>query len=82
MKETLESELGFFPTDAQAAVILEPGDRVFHGPTPAVSAQGADSSGAIFTFLFHKKFVNTFLSLLPMSNPPRSSGSPPCQFAF
>jgi hypothetical protein len=41
MKETLESALGFFPTDAQAAIVLESGDRAFHSPTPAVSAQGA-----------------------------------------
>ena len=45
MKKPLESELGFFPTDAQAAVVLEPGDRAFHGPTPAVSAQGSTVLG-------------------------------------
>ncbi len=27
MKQTMESALGFFPTDAQAAVVLEPGDH-------------------------------------------------------
>jgi hypothetical protein len=45
MKETLESALGFFPSDAQAAVVLEPGDRAFYGPKPAVSAQGSTVLG-------------------------------------
>ena len=45
MKKPLESELGFFPTDAQAVVVLEPGDRSFYCPTPAVSAQGSTVLG-------------------------------------
>ena len=41
MKKALESELGFFPADAEPAVILEPGDGSLHRPAPAVAAQRA-----------------------------------------
>ncbi len=39
MKKALESELGFFPTDAAPAVVLEPSDGSLHRPAPAVAAQ-------------------------------------------
>ena len=39
MKKTLEGELGFFPADAESAVVLEPGDGSFHRPAATVAAQ-------------------------------------------
>lgn len=49
MKKALESELGFFPADAESAVVLEPGDGSFHSPAAAVAPQRATilSLGAI-----------------------------------
>lgn len=41
MKKALESELGFFPADAEPAVVLEPSDGSLHRPAPAVAAQRA-----------------------------------------
>ena len=41
MKETLEGELGFFPADAKASVVLQPSDRAFDGPAPFVATQRA-----------------------------------------
>jgi hypothetical protein len=41
MKKALESELGFFPTDAETTVVLEPCDGSLHRPAPAVAAQRA-----------------------------------------
>ena len=32
MKETLEGEMRFFPSNAKAAVVLEPSDGAFDGP--------------------------------------------------
>ena len=39
MKKALESELGFFPADAESSVVLEPGDGSFHRPAATVAAQ-------------------------------------------
>ena len=39
MKKALESELGFFPADAESAVVLEPRDGSFHRPAATVAAQ-------------------------------------------
>jgi hypothetical protein len=39
MKKTLESELGFFPADAESAIFLQPCDGSFHCRTATVAAQ-------------------------------------------
>ncbi len=41
MKEALESELGFFPPDAKAPVVLQPRNSAFDSPTTFVATQGA-----------------------------------------
>jgi hypothetical protein len=41
MKKALESELGFFPADAETAVVLEPCDGSLHRSAPALAAQRA-----------------------------------------
>jgi hypothetical protein len=40
MKEALEGEMRFFPADAKAAVVLEPGDGAFDSPASFVTSQG------------------------------------------
>ena len=39
MKKALESQSGFFPADAEPAIVLQPGDGAFDSPAPLVSAQ-------------------------------------------
>ena len=41
MKETLESEMRFFPANAKAAIVLEPGDGAFDPPTSFAAPQGS-----------------------------------------
>lgn len=41
MKEALESELGFFPLDAKAPVVLQPRNSALDSPTTFVATQGA-----------------------------------------
>ena len=40
MKESLEQAGRFFPSDAQAAEVLQPTDRALHGPAALVAPQG------------------------------------------
>jgi hypothetical protein len=41
VKETLESEMRFFPANAKAAVVLEPGDGAFDPPASFAAPQGS-----------------------------------------
>ena len=41
MKETLEGEMRFFPANAKAAIVLEPGDRAFDPPASFAAPQGS-----------------------------------------
>jgi hypothetical protein len=41
VKEALEGEMRFFPSDAKAAVVLEPSDGAFDGQASFVASQGS-----------------------------------------
>ena len=41
MKETLEGEMRFFPANAKAAIVLEPGDGAFDPPASFAAPQGS-----------------------------------------
>ena len=41
MKETLEGEMRFFPANAKAAIVLEPGDGAFDSPASFGASQGS-----------------------------------------
>lgn len=47
MQEALEEHGGLLVADAQAAEVLEPGDRTFHRPATAVSSQRATVLGHV-----------------------------------
>lgn len=51
MKEALKSEERFFPPNAEATVVLEPGDGAFDGPAPFISTEGTSilSHGSLGT---------------------------------
>ena len=58
MKKSLESELGFFPADAKAPVILQPCDCALDRPSPFVTTQGAavlrdEAVGTVGSDYFH-----------------------------
>ena len=46
MKEALEGEIRFYPSDAKAAVVLEPSDGAFDGPASFVASQGSTILGS------------------------------------
>ena len=47
MKEALEGEMRFFPSDAKAAVVSEPSDGAFDGQASFVASQGVDHPGEL-----------------------------------
>jgi hypothetical protein len=47
VKEALEGEMRFFPSDAKAAVVLEPSDGAFDGQASFVASQGVDHPGEL-----------------------------------
>ena len=79
MKEALESEEGFFPADAEASIVLKPGNSALYCPAAAVTAQRPSvlSDGSVssvgcdhFDSLLEKRFIETITIVSFVSNDP------------